>query len=325
MARNLIVTKEDVQLLITEESGKQVVVFPTSPPSVVFSAEGPQGAVGPGVPGNNDVGVMYLKNNTTPTPIAEINERSVVAGTIKTGELLNFTKDVNTNSLKYSGPGGKFHVIATFNFATNSQNVCGFYIGHNTDDTTALDANADRISESEIYANSNTTANQPVGGAIQTVLELQPGDRVFFIVQNRDATNSVTVKFLKFTATALTAEKGDQGDQGPSGASVPRSLTIADPTTGDNFTLFYTKTSTTITSVRALVRGNSPSVTFVLKADPDRNALGTAITTSQTITNTTIGEEVAIVNQPVPSGHYVWLEIIDTAGGVSEFNAVIEI
>jgi hypothetical protein len=325
MARNLIVTKEDVQLLITEESGKEIVVFPTSTPSIVFSAEGPQGAVGPGVPGNNDVGVIYLKNNATPTPISEINARVVVAGSMQTGELLNFVKDATTNSLKYNGPGGKFHIVATFNFTANSQNVCGFYVGHNTDDTTPLDANADRISESEIYVNSSTTANQPVGGAIQTVLELQPGDRIFFIVQNRSGANAITVEFLKFTVTALTAEKGDQGEQGPSGASVPRSITIVDPVVNDTITLFYTKTSTTIASVRALVRGNSPSVTFALKTDPNRNASGTAITVSQAITNTTIGEEVVVINQPVPSGHYVWLEIIDTTGGVSEFNVGIEV
>jgi hypothetical protein len=128
---------------------------------------------------------------------------------MQTGALYNFAKDATTNSLKYSGPGGKFHIVATFNFTTNSQNVCGFYVGHNTDDATALDADADRISESEIYINASTTANQPVGGAIQTVLDLQPDDRVYFIVQNRDAANNITVQFLKFTATSLTAEKGD--------------------------------------------------------------------------------------------------------------------
>jgi hypothetical protein len=325
MARDLIVTKEDVQLVITEESGKEVVVFPASAPSIVFSAEGPQGAVGPGVPGNNDVGVIYLKNNATPTPISEINARAVVAGSMQAGELLNFVKDATTNSLKYNGPGGKFHVVATFNFATSNQNICGFYIGCNTNETAPLDANADRISESEIYVNSSTSANQPVGSAIQTVLELQPGHRIFFIVQNRTSANAITVEFLKFTATALTAEKGDQGDQGPSGASVPRSITIVDPVANDAFTLFYTKVSTTISSVRALVRGGSPSVTFILKADPDRDAVGTAITASKTVTSTTTGEEATIINQPVPSGYYVWMEITAVSGTVNEFNVGIEV
>jgi hypothetical protein len=251
MARDLIITKEDVQLVITEESGKEIVVFPTSPPSIVFSAEGPQGAIGPGVPGNNDVGVIYLKNNATPTPISEINARVVVAGSMQTGELLNFVKDATTNSLKYNGPGGKFHVLATFNFTTNSQNVCGFYIGRSTNSAVPLDANADRISESEIYINATTAANQPVGGAIQAVLGLQSGDRIFFIVQNKTAANAITVEFLKFTATSLTAEKGPPGPGGASGlivdesAKVDKSIVYYDAGSG-TFKADSTWTTTTI-------------------------------------------------------------------------------
>jgi hypothetical protein len=191
------------------ENGATIVVPVPETSVVIATTAGPQGPSGDGAPGNNDVGVIYLKNNAVATPIGSANARAVVAGAMQTGALYNFAKDATTNSLKYSGPGGKFHVVATFNFTTNSQNVCGFYVGHNTDDTTALNADADRISESEIYVNSSTTANQPVSGAIQSVLELQPDDRVFFIVQNRDAANNITVQFLKFTVTSLTAEKGD--------------------------------------------------------------------------------------------------------------------
>jgi hypothetical protein len=198
------------EIIVVEEGGVQVVrvidptkVGPPGPP-------GEKGDPGDGVAGNNDVGVIYLKNNSTPTTISAINGRAVVQGSMLTGELHNFAKDTGTNSLKYSGPGGKFHVIATFNFTTGSQNVCGFYIGHNKDESSSLDATLDRISESEIYVNSATTANQPVGGAIQSVLELEAGDRIFFIVQNQAAATSITVQFLKLTATSLTAEKGDQ-------------------------------------------------------------------------------------------------------------------
>ena len=307
------------------ESNYTVVTTENDVVIVQTQLQGPQGPSGDGAPGNNDVGVIYLKNNAVATTIGAADARAVVAGSMQTGELYNFAKDATTNSLKYSGPGGKFHIVATFNFATNSQNVCGFYVGHNTDDTTPLDADANRISESEIYINSSTTANQPVGGAIQTVVELQPGDRVFFIVQNRTGANAITIEFLKFTATSLTAEKGDQGPQGPTGSSVPRSITIVEPVATDAFTVFYTKVNTTISSVRALVQGTSPSVTFVLKADPDRNAAGTAVISSTTVTSTTTGDEAVIINQPIPAGFYVWLEITAVSGTVTEFNVGIEV
>lgn len=203
MTPDLILVKEDAQL-------------------VVLNAEGPQGAAGPpgpGVAGNNDIGVIYLKNNTIPTPIGAINQRAVVSGSMQTGELFNFAKDATTNSLKYLGDGGKFHIVATFNFSDGNQHTCGFYIGHNTNDSTPLSADADRISESEIYINSSTAANQPVGGAIQTVAELDTNDRIFFIVQNKEAAQDITVEFLKFIAVPLTSEKGAQGAPGSGIAS----------------------------------------------------------------------------------------------------------
>lgn len=174
-------------------------------------SQGPPGPPGSGSPGNNDVGVMYLKNNTTETSITAINQRKVVQGTIETGILFNFIKDPSSNSLKYTGPGARFHVIATFNFITGSQDICGFYIGKNTNPLGSLDPDADRISESEIYINSTSSSAQPVAGAIQAVLDLETDDRVFFIVQNKDAAKNITVQFLKFTVTSLTAEKGDPG------------------------------------------------------------------------------------------------------------------
>lgn len=197
------------------EQGATGIQGPTGP-------EGAAGATGPagaGAPGNNDVGVIYLKNNIVATPISAVNGRAVVAGATLTGELYNFTKDASTNSLKYSGTSGLFHIIATFNFQTGSQDTCGFYIGHNTDDTTALDPDLNRISESEVYINASTAANQPAGGAIQSILNLTAGDRVFFIVQNRTAAKDITVEFLKLTATSLTAEKGDAGATGAQGAT----------------------------------------------------------------------------------------------------------
>jgi hypothetical protein len=149
------------------------------------------------------VGVMYLKDNSTPTPITQINQRKVVVGNIQTGILNNFIKDNTTNSLKYIGPPARFQVITTFNFYEGNQRTCGFYIGHNTDDTTPLDPNGDRISESEIYINSSNPSSQPIGGAIQTVLDLNTNDRVFFIVQNKEAATDITIEFMKFVITEL--------------------------------------------------------------------------------------------------------------------------
>ena len=211
-------------VFVSDAKKRQFLMFdgsswiPSFVPQVMRSGGG-GGSVGSGVAGNSDVGVIYLKDNTVPTSITDINDRAIVSGSIQTGLLFNFAKDASTNSLKYSGSGGLFHVVATFNFFSGSQNLCGFYIGRNTSEFTALDANADRLSETEIYINASSASTQPVGGTIQAVLQLNKNDRVFFIVQNKDAAHIITVEFLKFTVTPLTAEKGDVGTTGPVGAT----------------------------------------------------------------------------------------------------------
>lgn len=108
-------------------------------------------------------------------------------------------------------------------------------------------------------------------------------------------------------------------------AGAPKSITVANPIVGDNFTLFRTEVPTTISKVYAVVQGVTPSVTFVIKSDPNRSSAGTAVTVSEAITNTTTGEEVAIVNQPIAAGRYVWLEVTATSGTVTELNVSVEL
>ena len=185
---------------------------------VTVTIEGGGGPVGP--VGSGDVGVMYLKDNTVQTTISEVNGRAVVAGDMSTNLLDNFIKDPTTNSLKYLGNGGRFHIIASFNFYTqSSQDTCGFYVGHNKDINSELSADADRISQSEIYV-TGSGSNKPTTGTIQTVLDLNTNDRVFFIVQNKDAPRWIQVEFLKFTVTPIIGEKGDTGDTGDTGNGI---------------------------------------------------------------------------------------------------------
>jgi hypothetical protein len=167
-------------------------------PKIILRVPGIAGPPGPAP--TKEAGVIYLKNNTIPTQISSINGRAVVEGAAETGTLLSFAKDINTNSLRYLGQGGVFHVIATFSFTGGSQNICGFYIGKNQDVSSALDPNADRISESEIYCNSNLISSRPRAAAIQTVCQLNTDDRLFFIVQNQTSTAAITVNFLKLVA-----------------------------------------------------------------------------------------------------------------------------
>ena len=184
------VQTEESKVFITEDNS--IVGVTSNDAQVLLTAPGSQGP-----PRSEDSGVIYLKANTIPTPIATINGRAVASGTMLASSLVNFEKDALTNSLKYKGTSGRFHAIATFNFYAGSQDTCGFYIGINRDDTSALDADADRISESEVYINAGSTSNQPQSGAIQSLVQLSTDDRIFFIVQNKSKAGPIEVEFMK--------------------------------------------------------------------------------------------------------------------------------
>ncbi|AEX56019.1 hypothetical protein S-CBS4_gp052 [Synechococcus phage S-CBS4] len=184
------IQEERNTIAITEDNNNINVT--SSDVSVLLTAPGTQGP-----PRSADCGVIYLKANTITTPIDQTNGRAVVSGAMLTSSLTNFEKDALTNSLKYKGTNGLFHAIATFNFYSGSQDTCGFYIGVNRDASSPLDADADRISESEIYVNAGTPSNQPKNGTIQTLVQLTTDDRIFFIVQNKTKADAILVEFMK--------------------------------------------------------------------------------------------------------------------------------
>jgi hypothetical protein len=184
------VQTQESKVVITEDNS--IVGVTSNDAQVLLTAPGSQGP-----PRSEDSGVIYLKANTVATPIDTINGRAVVSGTMLTNALVNFEKDAFTNSLKYKGTSGRFHAIATFSFFAGSQNTCGFYIGINRDASSPLDADADRISESEIYTNAGPSSAQPQSGVIQSLVQLNTDDRIFFIVQNKSAATGILVEFMK--------------------------------------------------------------------------------------------------------------------------------
>jgi hypothetical protein len=184
------VQTEESRIIVSEDNS--LVSITSNDAQVLLTAPGSQGP-----PRSEDSGVIYLKANTVSTPIGTVNGRAIVSGPMLTSSLVNFEKDAFTNSLKYKGTSGRFHAIATFSFFAGSQNTCGFYLGINRDASSPLDADADRISESEIYTNAGPSSAQPQSGVIQSLVQLNTDDRIFFIVQNQSAATAIRVEFMK--------------------------------------------------------------------------------------------------------------------------------
>ncbi len=107
--------------------------------------------------------------------------------------------------------------------------------------------------------------------------------------------------------------------------TTPKSVTIAEPQAGDEFTLFLTEYPTTLSQVQAVVRGASPSVTYEIRFAADRSAVGTLAIVPATVTSTTNGDTATIQNMPIPAGRYVWLRLTAVTGVVTELNVSLEL
>lgn len=109
----------------------------------------------------------------------------------------------------------------------------------------------------------------------------------------------------------------------PTARNRSKSLTIESPTSSEDLTLFFTDEAITITEIRVVVRGTTPSVTWQVKHSDDRSASGTQIK-SQTTTSTTTGDSVtSFDDDTVPADSFVWFETSATSGTNDEIHITV--
>ena len=155
-------------------------------------------------------GALWLKFNATPTVVSVQQDRYVIAGTSETNPDRNRGLEhvQDGNVLQVVGDGGSFHVVATGTVESANNAIVGIYLAVARDPGAALNpgpagpAPSDRLSESEVYVNMSGTA-RPTPFAVQALVDLDPGDRVYVIVQNRNGTADITVEFLHLTVVAI--------------------------------------------------------------------------------------------------------------------------
>jgi len=84
------------------------------------------------------------------------------------------------------------------------------------------------------------------------------------------------------------------------------------PANGDQVPLFYTLKAVTISSVRSVVEGGTPSCEWNIMHNSTRNAAGTQVfTADQTTTSETTGDvdSSGFNDETIPAGRFVWAEI----------------
>jgi len=106
-----------------------------------------------------------------------------------------------------------------------------------------------------------------------------------------------------------------------------KAITVEDPTSSEDISIFFTEKAITVTEIRAVLIGSStPSVTWTVRHDAtDRNDTGIEVVTSgTTTTSVTAGDDVTSFNDAtIPADSYVWLETTAQSGTVTEITVTI--
>lgn len=103
-----------------------------------------------------------------------------------------------------------------------------------------------------------------------------------------------------------------------------KAFILENPTAAENIAVFATATAKTLTSVKVVLRGTSPSVTFNLRYGTDRSAGGTAVFASdQTVTGTTTLVGLTIASGSIPANGILWLTTSAISGTVTELSLAL--
>jgi hypothetical protein len=114
--------------------------------------------------------------------------------------------------------------------------------------------------------------------------------------------------------TVPTFENASSGSH----PSLSKSVTIPDPVTGEDVTLFYTPVAITITQIAAVIRGTTPSVLWFIKhatMTTGRDSAGAAVITAGTTTTDEGGVSITTFDDDtIPADSFLWVETTTVSG-----------
>lgn len=100
-------------------------------------------------------------------------------------------------------------------------------------------------------------------------------------------------------------------------------VTIQSPTASENVTLLFVTQAITITDLRAVARGSSPSVSWTVRFASNRNDGGTEVRLLGDTTTTESGESfTTFTDATIPANSWVWIETT-AATDATEFHLTI--
>ena len=113
---------------------------------------------------------------------------------------------------------------------------------------------------------------------------------------------------------------------GDSGSAGVKAFVLESPTSSEDITIFATAPAMTLSSVKVVLKGSSPSVTFQLHYGTDRSAAGTDVfASSQTVTGTTVLNNLTITNGAIPANGILWMTTSAASGTIDEMTLAFEV
>lgn len=230
--------------------------------------------------------------------------------------------------------GGGASVQLSWRFSTN---------------TTAADPGSKRIrynnatpaSVTELYIDDTTNSNGDASGLLNL---LQPGNKMYLqqsnnatafiiatVVSVTDETGWFTVVVTIDDSGVLPSNNSDigvllvYGVGGGAAAIASKAITIEAPTASEDISMFFTERAITITEIRAVIRGSTPSLTWTIRHAASRAAVGTEVVTGGTTTTSqTTGDDVTSFDDAtIPADSFVWLETTARTPVVNELSVTI--
>ena len=105
-----------------------------------------------------------------------------------------------------------------------------------------------------------------------------------------------------------------------------KSILVESPTNDEDLSFFFTDVGMRIIKIRPILVGSTiPSVTWTLRHDIDRSAVGTEVIIDGTVTTeVTTGIDVTIFDDAtIEANSHVWFETTDQSGLVGSINLTI--
>jgi len=108
-------------------------------------------------------------------------------------------------------------------------------------------------------------------------------------------------------------------------ADYVKALVVEFPRLNENISIFFTDVAISINKLVAVIRGSSvPSLTWTIRHNPSRSAIGSEVITDGTTTTTSTGQVVTTFDDAtIPANSFIWFETTAMSGTIDEFSVTI--